>query len=617
VRRAALAAGAALGAFALAPAAAHAADFEVNTLNDAAADPCTTDPNGCTLRDAFAAAVANGTEADTITFASGLTGDLNLTQGELATDTMTVDNITIQGPGADLLTVHASPTSRIFHVYTGFSTGPGSGSAGDGTTLNISGLTLSDGNPTSGPGGAIDMGKYTTLALSDTTLSGNTSPSANGGALALSKYARVSLDHTTITGNDATTGAGGAIGSVPFSGMSGPKYYFGSGIMASDSTISGNTAVRGGGIQSYGHVAIHNSTLSGNHATTGEGGAIRVSPKYAGLDIGDSEISGNTAGTVGGGIAYLTYTGGGIVASDNRITNTAVAGNTAASRGGGIYTNGVGYAEGSFTVDHSTISGNQLTNTTSYGGGVAIGSTPTAGVVTGTFQVVDSTLSGNSAGAGGGMSVEATVPGSVSADNSTIASNTATYEGGGIWAGSYGASPGPYSSPPVQLGSTIVGDDSPDDLGRADAAASGNFQLAFSLVEAPTDAIGTQANSITGQDPQLGGLTNNGGPTLTQLPATTSPAIDAGQNPLGLPTDQRGQPRTVDETAANAADATDIGSVERPPPVPAPQPGTKKPKCKKKHKKHKKHKRSAESSKKKHKKHNKCKKKHKKHKKKH
>jgi hypothetical protein len=164
------------------------------------------------------------------------------------------------------------------------------------------------------------------------------------------------------------------------------------------------------------------------------------------------------------------------------------------------------------------------------------------------------------------------------------------------------------------VNSTIVGDNTaggtPDDLGRADLATSGGFQLSFSLVEAPTDAIDTQANSITGRDPQLGGLANNGGPTLTQLPATTSPAIDAGSNPLALATDQRGQARTVDGPPANTADGTDIGSVERPEraPVPAP-PAKKKPKCKKKHKK--KHKRSADSSKKKHK-HKKCKKKHKK-----
>jgi hypothetical protein len=72
--------------------------------------------------------------------------------------------------------------------------------------------------------------------------------------------------------------------------------------------------------------------------------------------------------------------------------------------------------------------------------------------------------------------------------------------------------------------------------------------------------------------------------------------LDAGNNPLSLTTDQRGEPRTVDQSGPNAGDGTDIGAVERalpPPPTPPVHP------AKKKCKKHKKHKRSAQSAKKK------------------
>jgi hypothetical protein len=65
---------------------------------------------------------------------------------------------------------------------------------------------------------------------------------------------------------------------------------------------------------------------------------------------------------------------------------------------------------------------------------------------------------------------------------------------------------------------------------------------------------------------------------LTHLPATTSAVIDKGNAPSGLTTDQRGDPRTVDTTPANANDGTDIGSVELPsgtgPPTPPPASGT-------------------------------------------
>jgi hypothetical protein len=615
LRRATLAVGAAVGAFALAPAAAQAQNFEVNTLNDSATlDGCTTDANGCTLREAIHDATAN-TEPDTITFASTVTGTLDLTAGELYTSADVVDDITIQGPGSGL-TISAGPSSRILTIAAP-NTPPAPGN--NGTSVSISGLTLSDGNPTSGPGGAIAAGKYTHLDLTDTTISGNTAPADNGGAISGGKYTQISLNDTTITGNAAPTGSGGAIGSVPLNAP-GLKYD-GMEITATDSTISGNNALRGGGIQTFGPLAIQSSTLSGNHATGGEGGAIRTAPKYGQLTVDDSEISGNTATTVGAGIDYTPYAATPSPyppVIDNRITNSTISSNTAGpedgltpSRGGGIYIGGIGTDQGAFTVDHSTVSGNENTSTTSYGGGIDLENT-----VNGKVAIVDSTVSGNDAGVGGGVSIGAQLgpSGSISADNSTIAHNTVTYEGGGLWVDQYGIAPGPYPSPPVHVNSTIVGDNTamgtPDDLGRNNLATSGGFQLSFSLVEAPTDAVDTQANSITGQDPQLGGLANNGGPTLTQLPGTGSPAIDAGNNLLGLSTDQRGQPRTTDGPPPNAGDGTDIGSVERSEPVPSPPvtpPAKNKPKCKKKHKK--KHKRSADSAKKKHKK---CKKKKKK-----
>jgi hypothetical protein len=571
-------AGVAIGAFALAPSAAQAANLEVNTLSDAPADGCTTDPNGCTLRDAITDAGAN-TEDDVITFKSGLTGTLTLTQGQLQTANTVVDDITIQGPGAGAITIsgdadgngHDTGDSRILYVSA-----PNAGATG--TSVAMSGLTLSGGYPTSS--------------------------TTSGGAIYLGKYTHLSLDNTTVTGNATMSSAPGGAIAGEF-----PKY---TEISITDSTISSNTAGSGGGISTSGPLTIDNSTLSDNHAPSGGGGAISFGVKYGPLLISDSTISANTAN--GGGAISSSPLSGipfSYSAQDSKITNTTISGNSAAVSGGAITSYGLASDQGSFVVDHSTVSGNHATNTTSYGGGINVSQT-----VNGSFQVVDSTVSGNDAGVGGGMSVRSTVGpnGSVSADNSTVASNTVTYEGGGLWAGSYGPSGGPYASPPVGVNSTIVGDNtggippSANDLGRADLATSGGFQLSFSLVEAPTDAIDTQANSLTGVDPQLGGLAGNGGPTQTQLPATGSPAIDAGRNPLALSTDQRGLPRTIDLSPGNASDGTDIGAVELgAPPSPSPvPPPKKKAKCKKK-KKHKKH--SAQSSKKKHKK---CKKKHKK-----
>jgi CSLREA domain-containing protein len=573
LRRGGLVAGAAIGAFALAPAAAQAQNFTVNTLTDAPANGCTTAPGGCTLRDAMTDSSANS-ESDLITFASGLTGTLRLTQGELSTSTTAVDDVTVQGPGAGAITVSGdadqsgtpnSGDSRTFNIpYVDDSGAPPS------TSLTISGLTLAHGYST-GEGGAAYVAEDNHLSLRDVTVTGNTGAA---GAIAGDKYSVISI---------------------------------------ANSTISGNSAARGGAAYTSGRLTIQNSTLSGNHATGGAyggGGAVNFGQKYGGLNITDSTISGNTATGRGGGIVSYVDLGPKYQATQNQITNTTISNNTSDATGGGLYSNGLGSDAGSFTIDHSTISNNHA-GASAQGGGIEIGNT-----VNGRFRTVDSTISGNSANIGAGVAISTVntpqvgPDGSISFDNSTVASNTAATDSGGMYLSIYGPSGGgPYTySATIKLNSTIVGSNTANgassDLGQADVATTGGFDLAFSLVQAPGDGVVSQANSIFNTDPQLGALGSNGGPTQTQLPSATSPVLDAGNNPLALGTDQRGDPRTVDLSAANAADATDIGAVEVPPPTP-PAPA-KKAKCKKKHKK--KHKRTAESSKK-HKKHKKCKKK--------
>ena len=613
LRRAGFVAGAAAGGFAIALPASAAADFQVNSSADAPVDTCDPLPAGCTLRDAVNA--ANTTAGpDTITFNSALSGNpITLTQGEIQIASGDGSATTISGGGTITVSGDANGNStpdtgdsRIFNV------------SGSGPTT-ISGLALTVGYRNGQPGGAIvDYGPDLTITGSTVTNSKSTN---GGGAIADASTGpgSISITNSTISGN-TTTGSGGAI-------LAPPKYQV---VTISDSTLSGNHSDSSGGAIAggkYSPLNVTDSTIRNNSASF-DGGGISAGGKYAPMQISGSTISGNSA-ALGGGIYFSNTTctpypppGPSCDAagpSDSEIVDSTISGNHGTGSGpqqGGGLALGELIDGDTFSISRSTISGNQLTSTTSYGGGIAVGRQASPDTVDGEMRLVDSTVSGNHAGAGGGVGIKAQVGenGSISADNSTIASNTATYEGGGLWAYAYGPSGGPYASPPVALKSTIAGDNSPDDLGRGDLATSGAFQLSFSLVEAPTDAIDTQASSITGQDPQLGGLASNGGPTRTQLPATTSPAIDAGSNPLGLATDQRGDPRTIDLSPANAQDGTDIGAVELAAPTPSPSPpvtppAKKKPKCKKKHKK--KHKRTAESSKKKHK-HKKCKKKHKK-----
>ena len=95
------------------------------------------------------------------------------------------------------------------------------------------------------------------------------------------------------------------------------------------------------------------------------------------------------------------------------------------------------------------------------------------------------------------------------------------------------------------------------------------------------NATGLSGGTLTGaaltDNPLLGDLADNGGPTPTMLPGEGSPALDAG-SAFGLLTDQRGLCRPFDLPAvSNFGDATDIGAVElgaQPCPEPPPPPAS-------------------------------------------
>ncbi|MEO1133115.1 MAG: cadherin repeat domain-containing protein [Cyanobacteria bacterium J06639_1] len=132
-------------------------------------------------------------------------------------------------------------------------------------------------------------------------------------------------------------------------------------------------------------------------------------------------------------------------------------------------------------------------------------------------------------------------------NNSTVSGNTAL-DGGGIFSGASVST----------VVSTIVGDNvasTAPDLNNS----SSFLNISNSLVE---DASGNGLangvyNNIVGLDPQLdpNGLQDNGGSTQTIALLPISPAIDAGSNPNGLSSDQRGADRTIGA-------GTDIGAFE-------------------------------------------------------
>jgi hypothetical protein len=240
--------------------------------------------------------------------------------------------------------------------------------------------------------------------------------------------------------------------------------------------------------------------------------------------------------------------------------------------GGGLYIGPTTTAD----VESSTISG----NTAAAGGGI---------FDDGQLALINSTISGNQVTAseggrgGGGLNVD--YRGSALLVNDTIADNSAlvvndTNEENMVAVGDGG---GVFVAGSLTLGNTLVADnpggnfDAPDGLELSDLG--NNLESDGSGGEAalflPTDLVA---------DPLLGPLQNNGGRTPTQLPGRGSPAIDAGASVLTLAdqtvnlvpaTDQRGLPRP-------SGAGVDIGAVEvqvvvAPPPVPPVPPGGKTP----------------------------------------
>ncbi len=115
----------------LTPALASAADFEVNSLADTDDGSCLPLGAGnCTLREALDAADGSpgSIPNDTITFASGLSGTIDLTA-----DLPTVNNypVDVLGPGPSNLTIDGNGAFRAFR----FSAVPGGASTIDGLNM--------------------------------------------------------------------------------------------------------------------------------------------------------------------------------------------------------------------------------------------------------------------------------------------------------------------------------------------------------------------------------------------------------------------------------------------------------------------------------------------------
>jgi hypothetical protein len=233
--------------------------------------------------------IAQAKSGDTIVFDKKLDGGtITLTSGELLIN----ENLTIQGPGAGLMTITSQPegfyqySSRIFDVRGG--------------TVALSGLTISNGggvasalSPHSDPydffgGGVLNLG---TLTISGCTLSNNHILLGDGGGIY--NAGTLTVSGCALTGNSAYSGGGIYNG---FTMTGGPAH---SGTLTvSGCTLSGNSAAPATGANDGVAIAEGGGGIC-NDTQFGPGGRGTVA-------VLDSIFSGNTPDNIAG-----SYTDGG------------------------------------------------------------------------------------------------------------------------------------------------------------------------------------------------------------------------------------------------------------------------------------------------------------------
>jgi predicted outer membrane repeat protein len=363
------------------------------------------------------AEIAAAQSKDTIVFALGQAPQvITLTSGELDI----TQDLTIQGPGAGLLAISGGNTSRVFQVdgattkvtLSGLTitqgsygattiSGLGGGILNNGSTLTVSGCTLS-GNVASDSGGGI--GNLGTLTVSGCTLSGNL-----GGGIFSRGTATVT--GSTFTGNTANAGVGGGgisnaygqmtITDSTFSGNSAPAYF-----------LNGHLLIGGvggaiGNFSFTGYSAtmtVKGCTLTGNSATVG--GALENTDN-ATLTVSGCTVSNNSATFYGGGIDA----GGALTVANSTFTCNS------ASEGGAIF------SDGTLTVRNSVFTANAATQ----GAGIW--------ALSAVVDVRGSTFSGNTASDSGGAMYNL---GTATIQECTLSGNVAGSAGGGIFNGASG-----------------------------------------------------------------------------------------------------------------------------------------------------------------------------------
>lgn len=394
-------------------------------------------------------------------------------------------------------------------------------------------------------GGALKASNYAQFQMTDSVIDGN-SAAIVGGGLCFNRV-DATLTRLQIINNRVLNGNGGGLFNTARAGDAAEIP-----VRLLDSTVSQNHADEGmgGGVANMIAGAMEIASTVIDHNTAAIGGGVDHNIGFS-LLVTDTQLFSNQAEIAGGGLATRNDTG----CSNNicplvpQLTDVTIQNNHVISDGNDTGGGGI-YMQQSLKLNNVTLNGNSAEQ----GGGILAYHTVLDQYPVG-IDATNVTLSGNSANDAGGAVYAA--QGVAQFNNVTIANNSAATEGGGIFSD-------PANAPTVTIQNSLLANNS----ANQGADCRGDITSAdYNLIKTSADCTlgGTTTHNITGQDPNLGDLADNGGKTWTHALLQNSPAINAGNPAVGVcaSKDQRGSLRNG---------RCDIGSFEfgSTPPTPTP-----------------------------------------------
>jgi hypothetical protein len=368
---------AALGLCGLLAVPAGAATFKPTRFDDPIPNGCK--PQNCSLREALAASNSHQ-GLDTVVLRRG-TYEMEIPPtGVSGTGSFDlIDGLVLRGEGRGKTKIDANGLDRVAECFLD--------SRGDSYTLRDLTLTRGDAGPDphSSGGGLTcggESGDEVHLARAGIT---HSVASENGGGYQVGERTTVTIVDSRISDNEAFRGGGMIL--LPRAD--------GSEVTIRDSIITGNEAAFGGGIYSGAdRLTIQRTTISDNAGDEGGGMDLVASPDQQPVtDIRSSTISGNSARKGGGLLADGNQPGLGQQKPVATLLNSTVALNHTSAEGGGILADN----EATVTLDQATIAYN-MADDDNINGGVAGGVYQHSGA---TFGLADSIVAKNVVGSSG------------------------------------------------------------------------------------------------------------------------------------------------------------------------------------------------------------------------